>query len=557
MDSTLRKRRQLTPRVLSQQIVACLLASLCMTTQTRSQESKPLPSLEQLEAEGAIIGQVLVDNQNIFDLDNPEENNFLYRLANRVHIRTRAGVIRRIVLFKPGDRLLVQRIEESERLLQNAAYIYAVTIRPVAYNDGVVDIEVVTRDTWTLDPGLGFSRKGGENTSKFGLKEVNLLGTGAGIEWQREEAERGTTDSFQFNNDLVLGTRARFNFTYIDGYDTNSHFISLVRPFFALDARWSAGVSGSSTDQLVSSFSNNILTSQYRRQRDTASISGGLSKGLVDGWTRRYSLGLDYLEERNEFVGGAPPPTQLPIDETRVSPFLRFEVIEDRFVKTANRDQVARPEYFLLGFSSNIKLGYSATALGSTRPAWTYEASLNQGWDLSRDRILVAKAAATGLYANGKDEDRLFSASFEYYVPQSNRAQTYVAIKGDSASDITQTNQLSLGGENGLAGYPANYQSGDRRVLFNLEQRLYSDWYPFRLFRVGGGAFLDVGRAWGGAVTNNTVYRGWLASAGFGLRVFSVRSAFGSVWRLDIAFPIDPQGDVPSHQIQLYRTVGF
>ena len=534
-----------------------MLAGFCVTTQARAQESKPLPSFEQLEAEGAVIGQVLVDNQNIFNLDIPEENNFLYRLANSLHIRTRAGVIRRILLFKPGEQLSVQKIEESERLLQNTTYIYEVSIRPIAYQDGVVDIEVLTRDTWTLDPGLGFSRKGGENTSKYGLKELNLLGTGAGIEWQREEAVRGTTDSYQFNNDLFLGTRSRFNITYIDGYDGTSQFASLVRPFFSFDARWSAGVSGSTSDQLVSTFSNNILTSQYRRQRNTGSVFGGLSKGLVDGWTRRYSLGVDYLEEKNEFVGGAPPPSQLPVNETRVSPFLRLEVIEDRFIKTTNRDQVARPEYFPLGFSTNIKIGYAATALGSTRSAWSYQASLNQGWDLSRDRILVAKAAAVGLHADGKDEDRLFSGSVEYYVPQSNRAQTYVAIKGDSARDITQSNQLSLGGENGLAGYPANYQTGERRVLFNLEQRLYSDWYPFRLFRVGGGAFLDIGRAWGGEVTDNTVYRGWLASAGFGLRVFSVRSAFGSVWRLDIAFPIDPQGDVPSHQIQLYRTVGF
>ncbi|UCH47743.1 MAG: hypothetical protein JSU95_17075 [Betaproteobacteria bacterium] len=548
--------RTVVLRVLARQFAATLIASLCLSSPALAQEATPMPTFERLEAEGAIIGQVLVDNQNIFDLDDPKENNWLYRLANTLHIRTRAGVIRRILLFKPGDPVVAQRFEESERLLQNTAYIYEVLIRPIAYNNGVVDIEVVTRDTWTLDPGLGVSRRGGENTSKYGLKELNLIGTGAAIEWQREETERGRTDAYQFNNDLVLGTRSRFNYTYFDGYTGTSQFISLVRPFFALDSRWSAGISGSTSDQLVSTYNNNVLISQYRLQRNTTSVSAGLSRGLVNGWVRRYSLGLDYLEEKNEPVGGVPPPNQLPIDETRVSPFVRFEVIQDRFLRTTNRDQVARPEYFLLGFSTNIKLGYASTALGSTRSAWNYSATLNQGWDLSRDRILVAQAAAAGLYADGDEEDRLFTGSVEYYVPQSNRAQTYVAIRGDSASDITQTNQLSIGGENGLAGYPANYQTGDTRVLFNLEQRLYSDWYPFQLFRVGGGAFLDVGRAWGGDDTTNGD-PDWLASVGVGLRVFSVRSAFGTVWRLDIAFPIDPEGDVPSYQIQFYRTIGF
>jgi hypothetical protein len=459
-------------------------------------------------------------------------------------------------LFKSGEPVSVQLIEETERLLQNRPYIYEVFIRPIAYRDGVVDVEVLTRDTWTLDPGLGFSRQGGENTSKYGLKELNLLGTGAAIEWQREEAERGTTDEYQFNNDLLLGTRARFNITYVDSYTGTAQFVSLVRPFFQLDGRWAAGVSASSSDSLATTYSENVVTSQYRRQDNRVSVFGGLSKGLVNGWTRRYNLGVDFLEEKNELVGGAPPPDQLPIDETRVSPFVRFEVIQDKFVKTTNRNQIQRPEFFLLGFAADVKLGYGATELGSTRSSWNYTASINQGWDLSRDRILVMQARAGGLYTEGDDENQLLTGEVQYFVPQSNRAQSFVGLAVDAASDIATRNQLSLGGENGLAGYPANYQTGDRRVLFNLEQRLYSDWYPFRLFRVGGGAFLDVGRAWGGDETLNED-PGVLASAGFGLRLFSVRSAFGTVWRLDIAFPIDPQGDVPSYQIQFYRTVGF
>ncbi len=556
MNSLCRGRRSARRRVHARLVIVCLLASLSPIVPAMAQQTNPLPTFEQLEAEGAIIGEILIDNQNIFDLANPKENNIFFRAANALHIRTRVGVIRRQLLFKRGDPVSVQQMEETERNLRNNAYLYEVQIRPVAYQNGVVDIEIVTRDTWSLDPGLGFSRKGGENTSKYGLKELNLIGTGAGIEWQREEAERGTTDSYQFNNDLILGTRARFNFTYVNGYNDTGQFATLERPFYKLDARWAAGVSASATEQLVSTYSNNVLTSQYQRQRRAASVFGGWSKGLVDGWTRRYSFGLDYLEDKNELVAGAPPPSQLPVDEVRVSPFLRFGVIQDRFVKTKNRDQVERPEFFLLGFASDIKLGYAATGLGSTRPAWNYAASISNGWDLSRDRILTAAFSAAGLYADGEDQDQLLSGAVQYYVPQSKRAQTYVGLKLDAASDVTRTNQLSLGGESGLPGYPANYQTGDRRTLLNVEQRLYSDWYPFRLFRVGGAVFFDAGRAWGGEIVN-TEESGWLANVGFGLRIFSVRSAFGTVWRLDVAVPIDPQGDIPSYQIQFYRTVGF
>jgi len=106
-----------------------------------------------------------------------------------------------------------------------------------------------------------------------------------------------------------------------------------------------------------------------------------------------------------------------------------------------------------------------------------------------------------------------------------------------------------LGGDNGLRGYPLRYQSGDRRALLTLEERIYTDWYPFRLFRVGGAVFFDVGRAWGGENANtNTVNPGWLSDVGFGLRILSARSAFGNVWHADVAFPLNPDSNIESVQ---------
>src|SRR5690242_18331366 len=62
-----------------------------------------VPTDEELEAAGAVIGKVVIDNQNIFDLDNPKDNTKLFRLADRLHPVTRASVIRRQLLFKPGE----------------------------------------------------------------------------------------------------------------------------------------------------------------------------------------------------------------------------------------------------------------------------------------------------------------------------------------------------------------------------------------------------------------------------------------------------------------------
>ena len=50
---------------------------------------------------------------------------------------------------------------------------------------------------------------------------------------------------------------------------------------------------------------------------------------------------------------------------------------------------------------------------------------------------------------------------------------------------------FTIGGDNGLRGYPLRYQSGTARALFTVEERFYSNWQPLKLFDVGAAAFVD------------------------------------------------------------------
>jgi len=102
--------------------------------------AQPIPSLTELEAAGAVIGEIVVDTSNIFDLDDPNENSFPYRAANALHVKTRPSLIRRLLLFRSGERVSVRVIEETERLIRNNSSVYEVAITPTAYRDGVVKI---------------------------------------------------------------------------------------------------------------------------------------------------------------------------------------------------------------------------------------------------------------------------------------------------------------------------------------------------------------------------------------------------------------------------------
>ena len=73
---------------------------------------------EKLGSQNAKIGKILIENQNVFDLNNPLEDRWLYRIANTLHIRTRPKVIRRQLLFKEGEAYSAGDIKESARILR-------------------------------------------------------------------------------------------------------------------------------------------------------------------------------------------------------------------------------------------------------------------------------------------------------------------------------------------------------------------------------------------------------------------------------------------------------
>ncbi len=515
-----------------------------------------LPSFAELEAAGARVGEVRVLNNNIFDTDDPKENKLLFRWANALHIRTRPGVIERALLFKTGDPVSVRLIDETERVLRSNRYLYDVRLRPIAYHDGVVDIEIATRDTWSLDPGVSAGRMGGANSSGIHLNEYNLLGTGTAISIGRSKNVDRSSNEFELTNNHAFGTWTTLSYTHALNSDGRQDAVSVVRPFYALDARWAAGVTASKDDRIDSIYDAGNVVSQYRHRQKKAEVFGGWSQGLVDGWVRRYSLGVSLHDDAFASEPGLAAPAQLPLDEKLVAPFVRVELIEDRYEKLENRNLIGRPEFFAFGFASTVQLGWASTGLGSSHEAFLYSATVSRGFEPASDDILTLAAKVSGQYANGQVRRQSLGAQARYYMRQGKRWLFYAAASGDMLTRSNPDEALLLGGDTGLRGYPLRYQSGERRALFTVEERFYTDLYVLRLFRIGGAAFFDAGRAWGGS-TAAAINPPWLSNAGFGLRIVSARAAFGNVLHVDVAFPLNATADVKKVQFLVKSKVSF
>lgn len=521
------------------------LTLFCLALLVRGAAAQELPSFAQLEAAGAVIGSITVETHNIFDPTDPRENRAFHRAANFLHIKTQPWLIRSQLLFRSGERISRRVIEETERLILERNPVYEASIRPVAYRDGVVDLEVRTRDTWTLQPSVGLSRSGGASSGSLGVKDDNLLGTGTTVALERSsDVDRNGTLIEVSNDHLIDGwtsakvERARYS-------DGSRSGIKLAHPFYALDTRWAAGFNAAKFERIDSIYSAGEVASQYRHSAKEGEAFGGWSPGRRGAWTQRFSGGLTYNSSDYEIDPSRPPPTELPPDRVVAGPFARYELIEDDFMAVRNRDRIGRTEYLAMGLRAFAQVGRSMGAFGATDKPWNFSTSVSQGWRVPGGRELIGAVSLSGEHGSTFGDSRATGFNARYYSPRGSQV-FFMAVSADFIQTPNAAGELLLGGDNGLRGFPLRYQRGTRRALLTLEERFYTDWYPFRLFRIGGAVFFDVGRAWGASEPNPKP--GWLSNAGFGLRVLNARTSTGNVVHIDFAFPFQRGENIKAAQ---------
>ena len=508
-----------------------------------------------LEAEQVRIGNIVLEKQDIFDLSNPKENNALFRLANRLNIITRDETIKKQLLLEPGDLFSERLAAESGRILRSNRYFYDASVTPKNRRDGTVDLHVKTRDVWTLKPGLSYSRKGGETKTSISLEEINLFGRGQELGFSSTRDVDRDTSLFEFK-DRHFGSWMSVELSLANNSDGHSNFLSVARPFYALDTRWAGGGSVLDQDRVDTLYQLGEKAAEYRARRDYFAAFGGWSAGLRDGWVRRLTAGVVY--DNNEFseVRQATLPQAIPADRKLVYPYLGIEVFEDRFETTSNHDQIDRTEDFRTGMRLAATLGWSDESIGADRDALLYAISASRSFGKLAESFLLLEARASGRVESGELTNGIFGVSARYYLHQSDKRSFFAALSGTWGDNLDLDNPVQLGGDTGLRGYPLRYQSGESKLLLTVEQRYFTNWYPFRLFRVGGAAFADVGRVWGDNPLGGEE-REWLTNVGIGLRFAGTRTGSRTMIHMDIAFPLNGDESIDSVQFLVESKRGF
>ncbi len=295
---------------------------------------------------------------------------------------------------------------------------------------------------------------------------------------------------------------------------------------------------------------------EYRHERKNFSAFSGWSSGLNNGWVRRWTVGGVY--DDNDFSAVANPtlPAAIPADRKLVYPFIGIEILEDRFEESSNTNQIERSEDFYFGTRLSATLGWSDTRFDADRDALIYTLTGNTAFGSMDRKALILTANIRGRQEGGTAANTTASINARYYSRQSEKRVLFASVDATAGQNLDLDNPVEIGGDTGLRGYPLRYQSGDSRILVTIEQRYFTDWYPFRLFRIGGAVFFDAGRTYGDNPLGGPNL-GWLSDVGFGLRFAPTRFGTTKIIHLDIAFPLNGDPTIDNVQVLLEAKRGF
>lgn len=492
------------------------------------------------------VRAIHIETKNVFDPSIPGEHYWPYRVANSLHIRTRAQVIRRELLVRPGEYTHEELLEESERKLRALFFIKDAKIIEQPASQGEVDLLVRTQDTWTTQPQINFGSEGGQSKYSAGILEENLLGYGKSISYFYRSNPDGVSHEFGYGDPQLFNTRSRLSALFLDTPTGNEQHLTLARPFFSRETRAAAGLTLNHSQALQKVFEGGSEISRYDLERlDLSPFAGVRLNEDLDNVQR---LNLSYLYSEDVFKAeAATPPGTLPSNKALSGPNLLWSLDQADFIKETFIDKAERVEDINLGHQVSVGTGYYGRKLGGSQNALPFSAFDAYGFGGQGDWFGLASYGTTGrymLYADGQTGGRLAHALYflnlNYYrhllpeFPLTGVAHLETAY----AQNPDVGNPLSLGGDTGLRGFKVNAFTGNKSLLLNLENRFFIPYEVLRLAYLGGAVFFDAGQVQPQGMGFNG--KDFHTNIGVGLRVGLSRSTEGTIFRLDVAYALGP-----------------
>ncbi len=526
---------------------------------------------------GQTVSNVVVITNPPYTDRLPPSLEFARETMLLLHQNTRDDVIRRYLLLEAGDICTEFARTESERILRVQPYIVDARVRAFEEDDGTVELEVETRDEFSL---FAEAQVRGVAPLIRGVMvgERNLMGRAlsATLLWRHGGAYNDAIGA-QIVDYQFLGRRTLANFAGVRTERGHNVLIDISRPYFTDLQRvaWRAGYGNTRDYQRL--LRANDRGTGLAVQQEFADI-GGLIRVGPPG--RLQLVGVSLSRERDR-IGTRPllierdgfQPDSLGDDfvERYANAYREKDVVRANLLLGVRRLSFLRVEGFdaltgvqdmRLGVQGTVSIGRALPLPGIPDRDLFVRHSLYAGGGTPRsfgavETVTEARRGDQTPSASGAWDGVLTSGHAAwYYKPWTNQL-TLTQLDWSAGWNVRVPYQLSFADPNGgMLGYARSRLAGARRAVLRVEQR----WLPTPRTAVGdvGFAFFgELGKLWAGDVpyAATSPVRG---TVGVGV-LAAVPRRSRRLWRLDVGVPVggDPNARFEVRISSLDRTRFF
>lgn len=480
------------------------------------------------------IDSIEIVNNNIFHKDSSRFDFWLYRLANKLHIKTKKYVIKRDLLQQEGDIFSRRLADESERNLRTLRYLWRARIDIYRSGDSLNIMKVTTADNWTLAGGMSISRRADRLTYHFRVEESNLLGTGQSLSFHYYIREfEDNYSQFSFSERRLFGSRLYLDIYIDDSPEVGARGISIGKPFYSLDSRVRYNMYFTAVNRRNDYYSaGSIVATDRIRGEDLVLIGKYRFGSYHNKVTTGLSLGYKDLKVSDITTNQATNYIEFSEDSLFYSVLPEISFFNINYITTKRINAFSITEDINLNKGLKFTFGWALDGRKNRGELYKIAKIEAEFGTYFKSNLLILYLGFNKWFQGDHDFRKTFSGTIRYY---NNKLLWYTPVLTVKYSDDLYNDRrtaLYLGENNGLRGYPKNYSTGVKRLIINIENRLFSG-IEILSTQLGAVQFVDVGRCWRG---NRLKMSDLLWSVGAGLRISAEKISGAKMVRLDVAY---------------------
>ncbi len=473
------------------------------------------------------IVRIVLDRRNVFD--SSDSTLLVPRLANALHITTRAGLIRREFLFAVGDRYDSAKVAETARNLRALGVFSEVEMAHTLTDSGMV-VTVMTRDGWTTRPDFRFHSTGGSVAYTLALIEDNLLGTITQAQVLYQKNPDRTTTLFYFHRNRLVAGRLGSTLEFADQSDGQFFLGNISWPYRTLESRFGASLDFDTQRGRVLLFRDGLDQPDDSLERRYVLGRVDVGTALRASSTGYLRTGAIFQVRREDYA-----PEAVAIDSGIAGHSVTgalggyVEARHAHFITVRGYQSFGRLEDVDLSSVIRISALAAPRGLGYSRDGIAPGIAFHAGVGFTGG-FATADFTASGLYtSSGLDSGEVTLGATAVLLPSVHH-QLIVHGEVGALRHPAPGTEFDLGLGVGPRAFRQHAFTGDREWFSTAEYRYTVSQEFLKVTGVGLAAFVDQGGAWW---SDDAPRSGW--DIGIGLRLGPSRAPDVESTRIDIA----------------------